>query len=167
MEWNKETTKRYYDKKRTKAARLEKGQRVYLRRRTVGKKEFNIKTDRRLSKFDCLRIGPFEVEEVLSHDNYKLKLPERMRIHPIFHISLLDRTPNPATEEDISAYEEEYQVEKIINQRTRKGLTEYRVRWTNYDEADDTWEPVTNLHCPKRIKEFEEQKKKQAGRYDE
>jgi hypothetical protein len=102
--WYKNTMKRYYDDKRTETKKLVKGQRVYLRRRTVGKKEFNIKTDRRSTKFDCLRIGPFVIEEALTGDNYRLKLPERMRIHPIFHVSLLDETQNPETEENLYAY---------------------------------------------------------------
>jgi hypothetical protein len=65
-----------------------RGERVYLRRKTVGGKQDNIKPKRSSTKLDCIRLGPFEVEEKLEYDNYKLKLPNRMKIHPIFHIHI-------------------------------------------------------------------------------
>ena len=40
--------------------------------------------------------------------------------------------------------EREYEVESIVGQRVRHGLTEYLVRWTGYDDAP-TWEPASNL----------------------
>jgi glutathione S-transferase len=45
--------------------------------------------------------------------------------------------------------EPEYVVEKIVDKRVegkgRSRTTEYRVRWKNYSEEDDTWEPVQGL----------------------
>ena len=39
--------------------------------------------------------------------------------------------------------EEEYEVEKVLEKRFRKGRVEYFVKWKNYDET--TWEPLKNL----------------------
>ena len=101
-------------------------------------------------------MGPFEIEERMEYDNYKLKLPDRMKIHPIFHISLLTRTKNPATDKNIEAFDiEEYDVDAIIGKRTKRGITEYLVKWTGYGEDESTWEKVSNLQCPERVKEFE------------
>jgi Chromo (CHRromatin Organisation MOdifier) domain len=122
----------------------------------VGEKKFNIRTARNSSKYDYRKLGPFVVEKSLKYDNYKLTLPKRMRIHPIFHISLLSKTPNPETKEDIDAEDEEYEVDAILKKRTVNGQTEYLVKWLGYDKEEATWEPTRNLHCPDKVQEFEE-----------
>jgi len=38
-----------------------------------------------------------------------------------------------------------YEVERIVGERMRQGLTEFKVRWEGYGPADDTWEPFENL----------------------
>jgi len=129
LEWTEKEKKKYYDKKRVESHPLKRGESVYLRRKTIGGKQDNIRTKRSSTKLDCIRLGPFEIEEKLEYDNYKLKLPNRMKIHPIFHISLLTRTKNPATQENIEAIDtEEYDVEAIIGKRIKRGITEYNVR---------------------------------------
>ena len=46
------------------------------------------------------------------------------------------------TEEE-SNVEVEYEVEKVLDKRFRKGRVEYFVKWKNYDET--TWEPSKHL----------------------
>jgi RNase H-like domain found in reverse transcriptase/Reverse transcriptase (RNA-dependent DNA polymerase)/Integrase zinc binding domain/Chromo (CHRromatin Organisation MOdifier) domain len=164
LEWSDRLKKLYYDDRRVEALSLREGDRVYLRRRNPGEKSFNIKTKRRSTKFDHLKLGPFLVKRKMNYDNYELKLPERMRIHPVFHISLLSKTKNPETLENIEAVDEEYEVEQVIGKRLNKGVTEYLVRWSGYGKESDSWEPISNLHCPDRIKEFESQEKDQHVR---
>jgi hypothetical protein len=91
---------------------LEKGDRVYLRR-CVGRTNFNIRTLRPSTKLDYLKLGPFTVKRRLEYDNYELKLPSRMKIHAVFHISLLSKTENQETTDNIEIGEEEYEVERI------------------------------------------------------
>ena len=44
--------------------------------------------------------------------------------------------------------DEEYEVEKVLDKRVKKGQVEYLVKWKNYDDPDDnTWEPIGNLEC--------------------
>jgi transposase InsO family protein len=154
--WAAQEYKKYYDRKRRDGPSLTKGMYVYLRRRTPGQRSFNIRTSRESAKLDSLQLGPFRIEEKLPRENYRLKLPTSMRIYPVFHTSLLVPTTNNRAPRDIIATDESYEVEKIIGKRTRNGKTEYQVKWTGYDHADNTWEPVHHLNCPERIREFNE-----------
>jgi len=64
-------------------------------------------------------MGPFKIKEVKGPVNYKLQLPAKMRIHPVFHISLLEPADasipideNPAGI-DPEFEQPEYEVEEI------------------------------------------------------
>ena len=118
-------------------------------------------------------IGPYEVIQVISPVAYKLKLPETLRIHPVFHVSLLKsyqdnpqefegRTVLPPAPIITSEGQEEFEVEKILDQRVRKqggkSTVEYLVKWKGYTDYDATWEPVENLkNAQEAIAEFEEE----------
>jgi len=55
--------------------------------------------------------------------------------------------------------DEEYEVEKIVDKRIRKGAVEYFVKWKGWDNSDNTWEPVGNLDCQDLIQEYEKNHK--------
>lgn len=52
--------------------------------------------------------------------------------------------------------EEVFEVLKILARRkSRRGKLEYLVRWKNYGEEDDTWEPIENLKdCDEVLEDF-------------
>lgn len=52
-----------------------------------------------------------------------------------------------------------YAVEDIIDDKIVKKKKYYLVRWRGYGEADDTWEPKTNLNCPYLLDKYEQSKK--------
>lgn len=61
------------------------GQKVWLSSR-------NLPLQVESSKLDILDlgyIGPFEVEKIINTSAVRLKLPDSLKIHPTFHISLL------------------------------------------------------------------------------
>jgi len=154
IKWNQEQMKKYYDKGRVEAPNLKRGDRVYLRRRTKGNSRDNIFTKKESTKLDCISLGPFEIKKKLPFDNYELWLPPKMKIHPVFHISLLKPTVNKKTTEDVEA--SEFEVDRIIDTRIKKGKRQYKIRWLGFDSQDDTWEPEKNLNCPDKIQEFED-----------
>ena len=44
-----------------------------------------------------MKLGPFKIEKKLGPVTFKLIIPKGMRIHPIFHISLLEPTTTNAS----------------------------------------------------------------------
>jgi hypothetical protein len=87
-------------------------------------------------KISTKREGPFEIMEVMGPVTYKLKLPTQLRIHNVFHASLLSpfietetHGPNfPKPPPDIVDGEEEYEVEAILAHKKNRGI-KYLVRW--------------------------------------
>lgn len=51
---------------------------------------------------------------------------------------------------------EEYEVEKIVKHRGRKGKREFLVRWKNFSNDQDTWVKETDLSCPAILKNYKE-----------
>ena len=40
-------------------------------------------------KFDWKNAGPYEIEKVIFSHAYRLKLPDTVKIYPVFHMSVL------------------------------------------------------------------------------
>ena len=68
------------------------------------------------------------------------------RIHPTFHVGLLKcyipggdgqvRNTTPAIEAEDN---QEYEVEKIVEEQGTGRCKKYRIRWLGYDETHDSW----------------------------
>ena len=132
-------SKGQYDKKRSGGPDLREGDPVYLLRK-------NVRTKRPSSKLDFTKLGPFEIDKVLGKLTYRLKLPANMKIHPVFHISLLEPAPKHAQPSNIEVEpDEEYDVEKVLQHRRQGRTTEYLIKWSGYESSDNSWEPEANL----------------------
>lgn len=123
----------------------------------------NIKSPRPTKKLDYKKLGPFKIIAKIGSRSYKLELPHTMRIHPVFHVNLLepfkedkiqDRQPKKLPP-DIIDNQQEFEVERIIDSRIHRRQLQYLVHWKGYNLMDRTWEPFKNLtHCQDQIKKF-------------
>ncbi|SGY56118.1 BQ5605_C006g04108 [Microbotryum silenes-dioicae] len=138
-----ETQARFANLKRKPSPPFKIGDQVLLNRK-------NIQTSRPSSKLDSHKLGPFRIQRIISPAAFKLELPASMKIHPVFHVSLLEpyqanslasRCSNPPPPPEIINGEEEYQVEQILDSRNnrRSRRLEYFVDWTGYGPQDRQW----------------------------
>jgi hypothetical protein len=151
-----ETQARFYDRKVKKAPQLEIGDKVWLLRR-------NIKTRRPSDKLDHKRLGPFQIVKKIGKAAFRLQLPASMRIHPVFHVGLLEpvrtndipgRIQDPPPPVEVDGFEE-FEVEQILDSRRYRGKLQYLVHWKGWSVPDRTWEPAKNLaNAPAIIGKF-------------
>ncbi|KAH9722467.1 Endonuclease [Citrus sinensis] len=103
--------------------------------------------------------GPFRVVRRVGNVSYQLQLPPRLKIHPVFHVSLLkpyhEDMGEPSCGESrraptavVTAFDKD--VDYIIADRTvsRRGVpahSKYLVKWKNLPESKATWEREDDL----------------------
>jgi hypothetical protein len=155
----------YANLKRIEGPTFERGDRVYLWRR-------NIKTKRPSSKLDHLKLGPFKVKNRKGPVNYELELPKGMKIHPVFHVSLLEpahpQTPvDNEVELDPETFEEEFEPEEILEAKKVGQRWMYHIKWKGYPHEENTWEPEDHLQNAKTmLQEFRRVRQDQEGSQD-
>jgi hypothetical protein len=151
-----ESYKATADKFRNEAPTFKIGDKVWLLRR-------NIKTKRPCDKLDYRRLGPFFIQKKINLVAYRLELSATMKVHPVFHVSLLEpyrestfpgRVQSPPPSVEIENHEE-YEVDEILDSRRRWGKLEYLVHWSGYDINERSWEAAENLaNAPEKVQEF-------------
>jgi len=134
----------------------------------------NLQTTHPKTKLAPRRYGPFKVIWA-SPTNCKLQLPETMRVHPIFHNSLLKpyhetQAHGPNFErpppEIVRGEEGHYKIDKILAAcptRNHKS-TQYFVHWKGYTDADNSWIPAGELtHTKELLVEFHARTRPKEG----
>jgi len=81
LEQKREAMKKYYDRKATPQTDIETSDLVMLNAK-------NIKSKHPTRKFTPRLYGPFKVLEKKGNRAFKLDIPARGEIHPVFHVSL-------------------------------------------------------------------------------
>lgn len=59
--------------------------------------------------------------------------------------------------------DEIFEVEEILDERTRRGKSEFLIKWKGYGPEDNTWEREENILCVDMIKEFREQRERKRA----
>lgn len=117
-------------------------------------------------------IGPFKVTSVINSVAYKLELPSSLKLHNVFHISLLKPYKNRADGGQVNPPpppvlidgDFEYEVESILSHRFVRNKTEFLVKWLGYGPEHNTWEPEANCaNCPDKLSDYWERVKSQQS----
>jgi hypothetical protein len=114
----REEMKRFADAHRDEVHEYKVGEKAWLN-------ASNYSTDRPSKKLADKRLGPFPITEIVSSHAIRLKLPPRMKIHPVFNVTYLRPYNEPTIPGQTSKApppvvvqgEEQYVVENIVNSR--------------------------------------------------
>ena len=98
----------------------------------------NLRTKKVSKKLNHVKVGPFFIKQQRKSVNYELNLSSDIKIHPIFHVSLL-KSANPETFIQNTFHfqyedEDEYEIEKILAQDDQR----YLIKWKRYPTSKDT-----------------------------
>ena len=123
-----EEMKRYADRGRRETEVWKKGDRVLLSTKDLVFKE------RPTKKLMERYVGPYAIEEIVSSNAVKLRLPSSMRIHLVINVSRIVRYKEQVKrqkKEEGKPIEvegmEEWEVEKILNKRKIRGVVKYLI----------------------------------------
>jgi len=143
-----ESQRKYANLRRSEAPDFKEGQQVLLKRT-------NVRTTRPSDKLDFKLLGPFKILKIVGTSAYRLDLPATMKVHPTFHVSLLEpyhgndlpaRRPAPPPEPIVDDDGDlRYHVKAILKARFHRRALQYFVRWEGYDANSDSWIPHTEL----------------------
>ena len=98
-------------------------------------------------------VGPYKVIAKIGKTAYKLELPTTLKIHPVFHVSLLKSYQCIAREPDGIELDEdtEFEVDRIVTHVTRQGIVFYLVKWVGYDDSHNQYLPESALANSSRL----------------
>ena len=113
------------------------GEFVYLNSR-------NIDSTHLMKKLDWKYYGPYKVVNQINKQAYWLNLLISMKIHNVFHVSLLESCNLSRDGKAPLAFpliiidgEENFEIEEIFNSRNHYGKLQYLIKWLGYPDSDN------------------------------
>ena len=105
----------------------------------------------------------------MGNVSYQLQLPPRLKIHPVFHVTLLKLyhkdMGDPSRRESrhvptaiVTAFNKDVDyiiMDRVVSRRGVPAHSEYLVKWKNFPESEATWEREDDLwQFAKHIQRF-------------
>uniref|UniRef100_A0A8C5Q8Z1 Uncharacterized protein n=1 Tax=Leptobrachium leishanense TaxID=445787 RepID=A0A8C5Q8Z1_9ANUR len=158
------TYKKYADLHHKAAPAYQPSQKVWLSTK-------NLKLSCPTKKLGPKYIGPYPIISIVSPVAVRLQLHPSFRIHPVFHVSLLkpwtkdhfpQRSPPPPDPIPVKGLKE-FEVQRILDSRSRFNRLEYLIQWKGYGPEENSWEPATQVHAPSRVRAFHLQHPSKPG----
>lgn len=115
----------------------------------------HMKSIRPKKKLDWKYLGPGTITGQYGPTAFKVDLPGVRNVHPVYHASLLEpydlssQIPSQGgqiTDTMRDMGDDVYKVDKIVERRRdNHGQWEYLIKWKDYPQEENSWEPGTNL----------------------
>ncbi|KAM8945856.1 protein-glutamine gamma-glutamyltransferase E-like [Pelodytes ibericus] len=158
--------KAFADRHRTTALVYRTGDKVWLSTK-------HLKLSCPSKKLGPRFLGPFSITEVISPLVMRLRLPPSMKIHPVFHVSLLKPWGDnpfpgrlvPPLDPILVDGVEEYEVEEILDSRLHRGQLQYLIHWKGYGPADRSWQSARLVHADELVRAFHTRYPDRPGRW--
>ena len=123
----------------------------------------NIKTERPSKKLDHKMVSPFQIKALVG-SSCRLELPTSMRIHDVFHPSLLRKASadpllgqhNEPAPPVLVDDKKEWEVDNILDARRvgRSRKVQFRVKWKRYDEDKEWYDALGFEHSKDIVDDF-------------
>ena len=107
--------------------------------------------------------GPFQVEKAVGNHGlaYRLLLPPRVRIHPVFPVSVLEpyrarEGEEPEMPADVGYVTDEvYEVERILGHKGEGRKRQFFTQWKGYPMEECSWEPREQFNAGPLLQAYE------------
>ncbi|KAF1333397.1 Retrovirus polyprotein, partial [Globisporangium splendens] len=142
-----ERMKHYYDRNRNHQE-FQIGDEVLLNGKNL---DIRHKGFAQTTKLAPRYIGPYKIIRKVHKDSYELLLPKGLKLHPVFHTSLLkpyqkdDKRTQEVRKVILADGSEGQLVKTVIGHRKRKSHMQYKIWWLGETKEPATWVPIDNL----------------------
>ncbi len=120
-------------------------------------------TDRPSKKLANQMDGPYEILEQIGH-SFRLRLPESIKVHPVFHADRLRKDPDNPLEGQSNPDppplqvndQEEYEVQEILAVKQTRGKLRYKIKWKGWDDDPEYYPASVLSNSPLALQRFHE-----------
>lgn len=118
----------------------------------------NERAQQEISDLKRKREEDHKTIEYLKNENESLSL--RLKLSECTANGDASRMKTRSHEECGKKDKNEFEVDKILDDKLIDKTKHYLVRWKGFNKEHDSWEPKRNLNCEKKLRTYEQSKRK-------